>query len=174
VDRTDGISCESKRTDQLTSSEGNCSYPELHSSYGNHWGEANGPATAAAGYQTTKAERVPPEEAASRCSSSSSSAAIFHTVPPCRQRIFQSQSYIRYIEGLRLGRMCDWEQELSPTSSLLALPAKGAEPLSTRVPPWLERASLSGHGANKTADVDTLFALRDFMLQEALDVVKFA
>jgi hypothetical protein len=102
---------------------------------------------------------------------------MFHTVPPCRQRIFQSQSYIRYIEGLRLGRshMCDWEQELSPTSSLLALPGQPVEPLSARVPPWLERASLSGHaGANKTADADTLFALRDFMLQEALDVVKFA
>jgi hypothetical protein len=118
--------------------------------------------------------------------------AIFHTVPPCRQRIYQSQSYIRYIEGLRLGRrnMCDWNRELSPAASLLlpaAVPAAAdsvvAAPgaaaathrlveLAAAAPlPWLERVSaLQG----ENSDIDTLFALRDFMLQEALNVVKFA
>jgi len=89
--------------------------------------------------------------------------------------------------------MCNWDQELAPTHSLLfrggaanaaggpgiddPLPATTPPLLESRMPPWLERVSLTTGNEAATiaaADVDTLFALRDFMLQEALNVVKFA
>jgi hypothetical protein len=79
--------------------------------------------------------------------------------------------------------MCDWDRELSPTSLVFSVPEDPASPMlgsprelvlpgeESRSPPWLERVPLS---ENAAIDVDTLFALRDFMLQEALNVVKFA
>ncbi len=87
--------------------------------------------------------------------------------------------------------MCDWNRELSPAASLLlpaAVPAAAdsdvaaaathrlvgnyREVAAAAAPlPWLERVSaLQG----ENSDIDALFALRDFMLQEALNVVKFA
>ena len=138
--------------------------------------------------------RPPPPPSATLATSARCSASpevMFHTVPPCRQRIYQSQSYIRYIESLRVGRrsMCDWDRELSPTSGLVLgggggtpgdLLAAGSQPAAaSRIPPtpWLERGS-PGENNNSNevnnTDVETLFALRDFMLQEALNVVKFA
>ena len=86
--------------------------------------------------------------------------------------------------------MCDWNRELSPAASLLlpavvpaaadsVVAAPGAAAATHRLVelaaaaplPWLERVSaLQG----ENSDIDTLFALRDFMLQEALNVVKFA
>jgi hypothetical protein len=57
--------------------------------------------------------------------------------------------------------MCDWGRELAASKDLF--PDRGQDIV---IPPWLE--------AGEQASVDSLFALRDFMLQEALSVVKSA
>jgi len=102
--------------------------------------------------------------------------ALYHPVPPSTLRTAQSQTYLAYISGLGLASetMCDWRRELAPSCSLLGGGEEGgAAPGSSaqiRIPPWLEKlySSQNVHG------VDSLCALRDFMLQEALNVVKFA
>lgn len=70
---------------------------------------------------------------------------------------------MRYIDGLTVdsSSMCDWGTELSPSQDLLL------DLTHPDTDSWLERL-----GATDTPD--TIFALRDFMLQEALNVVKVA
>ena len=102
--------------------------------------------------------------------------ALYHPVPPSTLRTNQSQTYLAYISGLGLGSetMCDWRRELAPSYSLLSEASpEGATPGSSaqiRIPPWLEKL----YSTENVHGVDSLCALRDFMLQEALNVVKFA
>jgi len=133
-------------------------------------------------------------------------AALYHPVPQSSVKNHQSQTYLTYIQGLRLGSdtMCDWSRELESTETLLTgeghqgtvyLPAvltasggntgAGGNTSST---PWLEyintdsatkslesTTSSSSISINTTnTGVNSLCALRDFMIQEALNVVKFA
>ncbi len=130
----------------------------------------------------------------------------------------QSQTYLTYIQGLRLGSdtMCDWTRELESTQTLLStdhpgtlyLPATvvtaatastgvgiGVGPAAATNTPWLEylqtadsssstaatstattvvAAGSAADNSNATNGVNSLCALRDFMIQEALNVVKFA
>ena len=90
---------------------------------------------------------------------------LYHPVPPSNLRSLQSRNYLSYIEGLGNETMSDWKKELSPTASLL-----GGEEDHVTIPPWLEKLYTSEH----TRGVESFCALRDFMLQEALNVVKFA
>jgi len=94
---------------------------------------------------------------------------IFHIVPPKPQKIYQSEAYIRYIEGLSVEStsMCDWKKELSSTRELMDSYSMEED---IRIPAWLDRMATE----ENSTSLDSLFALRDFMLQEALSVVKFA
>ena len=62
--------------------------------------------------------------------------------------------------------MCDWGRELSSSSELL--PDHMAKQHLV-IPDWLDPTS-----DKEESKIDSIFALRDFMLQEALSVVKFA
>lgn len=101
---------------------------------------------------------------------------LYHAAPGSARRTLQSQSYFAYIQGLRLGSqtMCDWRRELAPTGELVARDNSGLYPHHhvTTIPPWLEKLYSSSQQTQPR--VDSLCALRDFMLQEALNVVKFA
>ena len=93
---------------------------------------------------------------------------MFHIVPPKRQKIYQSEAYIKYIEGLNCEStsMCDWQKELSTSRELMASYSMEED---VRIPSWFGKTA-----EDDTSSLDSLFALRDFMLQEALSVVKFA
>jgi len=93
---------------------------------------------------------------------------MFHIVPPKRQKIYQSEAYIKYIEGLNCEStsMCDWKKELSSSRELMASYSMEED---VRIPRWFGKTP-----EDDTSSLDSLFALRDFMLQEALSVVKFA
>jgi len=87
---------------------------------------------------------------------------IFHTVPPRQPRLLHSEAYIRYIEGLNTESqsMCNWDRQLGASKDTVKtdeakLPAS-----------WLQDIG------EYPSSVDALWALRDFMLQEALGVVK--
>lgn len=101
------------------------------------------------------------------------SSSIYHPAPPSSHRTFQSQTYLTYIKGLRLGNetMCDWSRELAPSHTLL-FSDEGGAPAHISTPPWLEK--MCNNSSENPRGVDSLCALRDFMLQEALNVVKFA
>ena len=73
------------------------------------------------------------------------------------------QAYIRYIESLNREStsMCDWTRELSASQDLLGSYCVEDD---IQIPSWLTPQS----------STDSLFALRDFLLQESLSVVKFA
>ena len=64
--------------------------------------------------------------------------------------------------------MCDWTKELSASQELL-----GSYCLEDdiHIPSWLDRIIIKDKDQSST---DSLFALRDFLLQESLSVVKFA
>ena len=85
------------------------------------------------------------------------------------------QAYMRYIEGLSVDSysMCDWQTELSSSQDIF--PGDSDEldpdPLALSAPSWLGRLATQ---ASPSHTIDTIFALRDFMLQEALNVVKVA
>ena len=85
---------------------------------------------------------------------------------------------MRYIEGLTVDSdsMCDWQTELSSSADILLgynSDDPDSDPLaSLHIPPWLQRL-INKDSASHTS-VDSIFALRDFMLQEALNVVKVA
>lgn len=109
------------------------------------------------------------------------SLPLYHPAPGSfsSKRTLQSQSYLTYIQGLRLGSqtMSDWSRELAPSGDLVlsrALDPSGEVVLDPTahisIPPWLEKL----YSNQQTPRVDSLCALRDFMLQEALNVVKFA
>lgn len=80
---------------------------------------------------------------------------------------------MRYIEGLTVDSdsMCDWQTELSSSADIF-LGYNSDDPDSDHIPPWLQRLINKDSGSHTS--VDTIFALRDFMLQEALNVVKVA
>jgi len=63
--------------------------------------------------------------------------------------------------------MCDWRRELSASQELFPSTAAAAEAAE-------HRALADMLGTKGEAGLDALFTLRDFMLQEALNVVKFA
>jgi len=63
--------------------------------------------------------------------------------------------------------MCDWKKELSSTRELMDSYSMEED---IRIPAWLDRMATE----ENSTSLDSLFALRDFMLQEALSVVKFA
>ena len=106
---------------------------------------------------------------ATHCTHCGPGEGLYHPVEPSTQRIYQSNSYLAYIQGLRLGSetMCDWSRDLAPARDLLS--EEGA-PSHITIPPWLEKlyTSEGSHG------VDSFCSLRDLMLQEALNVVKLA
>lgn len=112
-------------------------------------------------------------------SAGAGSTFLYHSAPASitAQRSLQSQSYLAYIQGLKLGSqtMCDWSLELGPSSGNLLLdPGSSLDqptPAQITLPPWLEKL-YPNH--QETPRVDSLCVLRDFMLQEALNVVKFA
>ena len=94
----------------------------------------------------------------------------------------RTEAYIRYID--RIARncptMCDWRRELSSSRDLFPDVVSPNDLLNGQddvvMASWLD--AVQG-GAEKEEEeesnsIDSLFALRDFMLQEALSVVKFA
>jgi len=89
---------------------------------------------------------------------------IFHSVPPRPQRLLHSEAYIKYIEGLTKDSksMCNWDKQLNANSEILRVSDETKLPVS-----WL-----AGNTGEHATSLDALWALRDFMLQEALGVVK--
>ena len=94
-------------------------------------------------------------------------------------RLYQqrtTEAYIRYIDTLALNcpTMCDWQRELSSSRDLrLHLEQEGQDDPVLIASTWLD-AVQGGEEREGESSLDSLFALRDFMLQEALSVVKFA
>ena len=83
---------------------------------------------------------------------------------------------MRYIEGLSVDSdsMCDWQTELSSSQDIFIGDSDDpdCDPLmALNAPPWLGRLVTQDSSSH---NIDTIFALRDFMLQEALNVVKVA
>jgi len=68
--------------------------------------------------------------------------------------------------------MCDWTRELSASQDLLG-PQYCLED-DIQIPAWLDRMILKDKDPTSASSTDSLFALRDFLLQESLSVVKFA
>jgi len=89
---------------------------------------------------------------------------LFHAVPPRPQRLLHSEAYIKYIEGLNKDSrsMCNWDRQLNANSEAVRVPDEGKLPVS-----WL-----AGNQGEYATSTEALWALRDFMLQEALGVVK--
>jgi len=88
---------------------------------------------------------------------------LFHVVPPKPQRLLHSDAYIKYIEGLtkETKTMSNWDKQLTATNQICRVPDESKLPAS-----WL-----SGTGEHTTS-TEALWALRDFMMHEALGVVK--
>jgi len=89
---------------------------------------------------------------------------IFHTVPPRSQRLLHSEAYIRYIEGLTSDSqaMCNWDKQLNASK-------ENTRTEEARLPAhWL--ADNGDHGTS----LDALWALRDFLVQDSLNVVKIS
>eukprot|EP00088_Acartia_fossae_P065566 TRINITY_DN80878_c0_g1_i1.p1 TRINITY_DN80878_c0_g1~~TRINITY_DN80878_c0_g1_i1.p1 ORF type:complete len:120 (+),score=25.56 TRINITY_DN80878_c0_g1_i1:2-361(+) len=89
---------------------------------------------------------------------------LFHSVPPRPQRLLHSEAYIKYIEGLNKDSksMCNWDKQLNATQEVV----RGQD--ESKLP----TAWLAGNTGEHATSLDALWALRDFMLQEALGVVK--
>jgi len=89
---------------------------------------------------------------------------LFHSVPPRPQRLLHSEAYIKYIEGLNKDSrsMCNWDRQLNANSEAVRAPDESKLPVS-----WL-----AGNTGEHATSMEALWALRDFMLQEALGVVK--
>merc|ERR1719340_420356 len=92
------------------------------------------------------------------------SEPLFHSVPPRPQRLLHSEAYIKYIEGLNKDSrsMCNWDKQLNASQEAVRPPDESKLPVS-----WL-----AGNTGEHATSMDALWALRDFMLQEALGVVK--
>merc|ERR1712013_550882 len=92
------------------------------------------------------------------------SEPLFHSVPPRPQRLLHSEAYIKYIEGLNKDSrsMCNWDRQLNASQEAVRPPDESKLPVS-----WL-----AGNTGEHATSMDALWALRDFMLQEALGVVK--
>merc|ERR1719350_147377 len=89
---------------------------------------------------------------------------LFHSVPPRPQRLLHSEAYIKYIEGLNKDSrsMCNWDRQLNVTQEMVRGQDEAKLPVS-----WL-----AGNTGEHATSTEALWALRDFMLQEALGVVK--
>jgi len=86
---------------------------------------------------------------------------LFVAVPPRPQKLLHSEAYIRYIESLHTNKKPDWDKTLHATRDAVRveedkLPAQ-----------WL------ANGAGAHANVgDALWALRDFMMRDCLNLNK--
>ena len=82
---------------------------------------------------------------------------------------------MRYIEGLNSesNSMCDWNKELSSSEEIFQSRIM-EDGDSEDLPTWLDNIINNMEGGARTNNNNTLFALRDFMLQETLSVVKFS
>jgi len=73
--------------------------------------------------------------------------------------------------------MCDWRRELSSSRDLFPAVVSSNDLLNGQddvvMASWLD-AVQGGGEKDEESSIDSLFTLRDFMLQEALSVVKFA
>ena len=73
--------------------------------------------------------------------------------------------------------MCDWRRELSSSRDLFPAAVSPNDLFNGQddvvMASWLD-AVQGGAEKDEESSIDSLFALRDFMLQEALSVVKFA
>merc|ERR1719427_2319852 len=89
---------------------------------------------------------------------------LFHSVPPRPQRLLHNEAYIKYIEGLNKDSrsMCNWDRQLNASQEIVRPPDESKLPVS-----WL-----AGNTGEHATSMEALWALRDFMLQEALGVVK--
>ncbi|KAK3103095.1 hypothetical protein FSP39_016403 [Pinctada imbricata] len=86
---------------------------------------------------------------------------MFVSVPPRTQRLLHSEAYLRYIEGLRADRpyISDWDKSLSATP-------QNTRTDESRLPShWLAQGT--GYHGNMT---NALWALRDMMLKDAMDI----
>ena len=75
--------------------------------------------------------------------------------------------------------MCDWRRELSSSRDLFPAAVSPNDLFNGQddvvMASWLDAVQGNGGENDKeSSSIDSLFALRDFMLQEALSVVKFA
>uniref|UniRef100_T1J6Q3 Polybromo-1 n=1 Tax=Strigamia maritima TaxID=126957 RepID=T1J6Q3_STRMM len=87
---------------------------------------------------------------------------IFVLPPPKTQRLLHSEAYIRYIEGLDVDNphVSNWDTHLKATQENTSLSDKGRLPVH-----WL------GNGVGNHGNVaNALWALRDFMLKDALSI----
>ena len=72
--------------------------------------------------------------------------------------------------------MCDWRRELSSSRDLFPAAVSSSDLLKGQddvvMASWLEAVQGGAEKGNEESSIDSIFALRDFMLQEALGVVK--
>ncbi|XP_063225207.1 protein polybromo-1 isoform X8 [Bacillus rossius redtenbacheri] len=89
---------------------------------------------------------------------------LFVSVPPRPQRLLHSEAYIRYIEGLQADNryMSNWDRQLRATPETTHPPDPSKLPAH-----WLSN-SVGNHGSI----VNALWALRDFMMRDALGINK--
>jgi protein polybromo-1 len=89
---------------------------------------------------------------------------LFVAVPPRPQKLLHSEAYIRYIESLhaKKRKMTDWEKTLKATKENTKAPDDGKLPGH-----WLANGA-GRHGSINNA----LWALRDFMMKDALNLHK--
>ncbi|KAF4526533.1 hypothetical protein B566_EDAN005900 [Ephemera danica] len=89
---------------------------------------------------------------------------MFISVPPRPQRLLHSEAYIKYIEGLasETKHISNWDKHLKAT------PENTPVPDASRLPSqWL------GNGVGNHGNiVNALWALRDFMIRDALGLTK--
>ncbi|CAG5124399.1 unnamed protein product [Candidula unifasciata] len=101
--------------------------------------------------QTTAPQQRPP-------------SPMFVSVPPRSQRLLHSETYLRYIEGLNseCHTISNWDKTLNATQE--NTPSQPESNLPTK---WLAQGA-GCHGSVTNA----LWALRDFMLKDALNLAK--
>ncbi|GAB6031247.1 hypothetical protein CHUAL_009055 [Chamberlinius hualienensis] len=89
---------------------------------------------------------------------------MFVAVPPKSQRLLHSEAYLRYIEGLQPENktISNWDANLKATQENTSLYDSGRLPVH-----WL------GNGVGSHGNVvNALWALRDFMLKDSLNIFK--
>lgn len=89
---------------------------------------------------------------------------LFLAPPPKTQRLLHSEAYIRYIEGLQPDNksVSNWDSHLSAAQENTPLSDSGRLPVH-----WL------GNGVGNHGNVvNALWALRDFMMKDALNIAK--
>lgn len=91
---------------------------------------------------------------------------LFVAVPPRPQRVLHSEAYIKYIEGLSADNkfISPWEKTLNATCE--NTPAPDSEKLSSSM------AWLSNGAGNHGSILNALWALRDYMVKDSLNLYK--